>query len=261
MTRYRLLPYKQGSKGAMTLADALNGRVLLLEGSKFHPKYDDVIINWGQSRRTHALDGVTILNPPEVIKNASNKLTFFTNLREADADIIPRFWTSSRDIPADAFPIVCRTVLEGHSGAGIVIAATAADLVDAPLYVQYIKKKDEYRVHVGKVSGRTNPDKIIAVQRKARRRDVPDGDVNWEVRNHDNGFIYVRGGVNPPADVLDVARRALEVSGLDFGAVDVIYHERQAKAYVLEINSAPGIEGSTVDDYAAYFAGAIKEEA
>jgi glutathione synthase/RimK-type ligase-like ATP-grasp enzyme len=42
-------------------------------------------------------------------------------------------------------------------------------------------------------------------------------------------------------------------SGLDFGAVDVIWNERQQRAYVLEINSAPGLEGTTIDDYVRYF--------
>jgi D-alanine-D-alanine ligase-like ATP-grasp enzyme len=37
---------------------------------------------------------------------------------------------------------------------------------------------------------------------------------------------------------------------LDFGAVDVIWNEKQQRAYVLEVNTAPGLEGQTVDDYA-----------
>jgi D-alanine-D-alanine ligase-like ATP-grasp enzyme len=36
---------------------------------------------------------------------------------------------------------------------------------------------------------------------------------------------------------------------LDFGAVDVIYNRAQDKAYVLEVNTAPGLEGSTLDNY------------
>ena len=44
----------------------------------------------------------------------------------------------------------------------------------------------------------------------------------------------------------------LAVEGLmvDFGAVDVVWNDQYQKAYVLEVNTAPGIENSTVLDYA-----------
>lgn len=164
--------------------------------------------------------------------------------------IIPQYWTDKEQITHDKFPIVCRTILTGHSGAGIVIADCRDDLVDAPLYVQYVKKKDEYRIHVGMSDGEAS---VISVQRKARRLSVPDDEVNWQVRNLSGGFVFVREGVSPPDIVIEVARNCLRETGLDFGAVDVIYNEYEEKAYVLEINTAPGLEGQTVEDYANYF--------
>lgn len=265
MTRYRILPYRQGSKGAKALAAALGGRVLKLSGSTFSPTHNDVIINWGNTQPTsqsfpaYYTLGESLrpsyFNYPEIVKNASNKLKFFT-LMEAEGhdDIIPPFWTSASEVPADVFPIVCRTELAGHSGAGIVIANDPSGLVPAPLYVKYIKKEQEYRIHVGMKNGEAV---IISIQRKARNKDIPNEQVNWQVRNHSNGFIYVRNNVNPPASVLSVARTALACSGLDFGAVDVIFNVQQEKAYVLEINTAPGLEGTTVEDYAAFFKGGV----
>ncbi len=35
----------------------------------------------------------------------------------------------------------------------------------------------------------------------------------------------------------------MQVLGLCFGAVDVLYNEKQNKAYVLEVNSSPGLSG------------------
>lgn len=264
MTRYRVLPYRQGSKGARALADALGGRVLKLEGSSFSPKHGDLIINWGSTAPYYTPDckincnggcgncDPTILNEPSIIKRASNKREFFQLMTAGGhEDVIPRYWTDASSIPDDAFPIVCRTVLAGHSGDGIVLAAARSDLVPAPLYVEYVKKQDEYRVHVG-VRGDQGPS-IIAVQRKARSYEVPDDQVNWQIRNHQNGFVYTRQGFTPPDSVLSVAKRALEASGLDFGAVDVIYNAEKKRALVLEINTAPGLEGQTVQDYASFF--------
>jgi len=145
--------------------------------------------------------------------------------------------------------------LAGHSGEGIVIADTRADLVRAPLYVAYVKKEQEWRIHVGRRAD--DEGIIIAKQRKARSRDVPDDEVNWQVRNHQNGFIYARNdGVEAPERVVDAARQALLATDLDFGAIDVIYHSRTRLAHVLEINTAPGLEGETVNDYVRFFTGA-----
>lgn len=253
MPRYRVLPYRAGSRSASALAHALNGACLRLRGSTFVPRRDDVMINWGNT----SIPGLHFKNGGD-LRQASNKLLFFQRMvREGHADLIPRFWTRREDIPDDAFPIVCRTILAGHSGAGIVIAENREGLVPCPLYVQYIKKQEEYRVHVGKMPRIDEHTDIgvITIQRKARDRGVPDEEVNWRVRNHDNGFVFVRGDVHPPASVVRVATSALVASGLDFGAVDVIWNERQDRSYVLEINTAPGLEGQTVEDYANFFRG------
>lgn len=260
--RYRVLPYRQGSRSAKALAEALDGKVLKLEGSKFVPKGGDVIINWGNTRAERPWIH-PMANEPYNVHTVSNKLTAFVRFANENVPI-PQFWTNRDAISDDAFPIVCRTELAGHSGAGIVIADTRGQLVPAPLYTQYIKKQDEYRIHVGKRVTRnwditTQTEDIqyvtIAVQRKARSLSVPDADVNWQVRSHANGFVFVREGVDPPAAVMDAARLALGASGLDFGAVDVIWNAQQERAYVLEINTAPGLEGQTVQDYAAFFRG------
>jgi hypothetical protein len=250
MTRYRVLPYKQGSRSAKALATALGGKVLKLQGSQFIPKPSDKIINWGNT--SVVLSGV--LNPGALLQKCSNKLEFFRRMEVMNLEhCIPNWWTKKGDIPDDAFPIVCRTILAGHSGAGIVIADCRDDLVDAPLYVQYVKKKDEYRVHCG-----LNPDlsvSIIAVQRKAR--DTSCENPNWRVRNHSNGFVFVRNGFTPPTSVIDVAQSCFRATDLDFAAIDVIFNEHENKAYVLEANTAPGLEGQTITDYANFFQGGI----
>lgn len=247
---FRVIPYRAGSRSASSLANALGGRVLRLQNSQWRARRQDIVINWGNTSDAFAFD-CRVLNA-RGLRTASNKLNFFNVMERAGhQNIVPRFWTEARNIPDEAFPIVCRTVLAGHSGDGIVIAANRGELVPAPLYVQYVKKSHEYRVHVGR--GRGDQPAIIAVQRKARNRAVPDEEVNWQVRNHNNGFVFVRGDVAPDPSVLAVARTALVESELDFGAVDVIWNERNQQALVLEINTAPGLEGQTIEDYANFF--------
>lgn len=244
--RLRIYPYKQGSKSAAALAEALTTRVLKLEASRFRERLNDVIINWGHNRpRTF---NCRVLN--ENVSVATNKLAFFQRMAENEetSQLVPQFWTNRNEIPADAYPVVCRTVLNGHSGRGIVVADGPDDLVDAPLYVKYIKKQSEYRIHVGR-----NQDQyvVISEQRKVRRPDTEVAD--WRIRNHGNGFIFQRQNLQIPNAVRECATKCLEAVGLDFGAVDVIWNDRQQRAYALEVNTACGLEGQTIEDYANYF--------
>ena len=55
---------------------------------------------------------------------------------------------------------------------------------------------------------------------------------------------------NPPEGIVEQAKRSVIEAGLDFGAVDVIYNVHHKKAYVLEVNTAPGLEGTTLEVYA-----------
>ena len=246
---FKVYPYKQGSQSAKALATAFDGKVLKLLGSKYVRKQHHVIINWGSSSVPDALGEV--LNPSVAIQTCTDKRNFFIWAKAECDEIIPNYWTNKSDIPSSVFDmdgmVVARTVLAGHSGAGISIARSLEEIVDAPLYTLYVKKKDEYRIHVGRGGS------IISVQRKARK--LFHENPNWLVRNHANGFVYVRDGVNPPEQVMAAAVQVFASSGLDFGAVDVIWNEAQERAYVLEINTAPGLEGQTVQDYAAYFKG------
>jgi D-alanine-D-alanine ligase-like ATP-grasp enzyme len=159
-------------------------------------------------------------------------------------------WTESKEEASkwlgEGVSVVCRTKLNGHSGEGIVIASKQEEIVDAPLYTKYILKKHEYRIHV--FNG-----KVIFQQRKARKKDVADDKVNWKVRNLAGGFIYANQDVNAPDACKQLAIDAVAALELHFGAVDIIWNEKQDKYYVLEINTAPGLTGSTLDAYVEAF--------
>lgn len=238
------------SKGAKALAKALGG-IRTKTVPPLAP--DDTLINWGDSKCN--LMSQTF-NPGQLVRLVANKALAFDAFSSANVPI-PAY-AKSKDAVAWQGTTVVRHKLTGHSGEGIEIVDNPQDLPNAPLYVQYIKKEDEYRVHIGFSGhqlGSLDPShvKIIAVQRKARDRSNPNP--NWQVRNHANGFVFARQNVQAPAAVIDAARAALACSGLHFGAVDVIFNRKEGRAYVLEINTAPGLEGSTVADYAAFFRG------
>lgn len=250
-----IFPYKAGSASAKALAEALGVKRIKAEGSKFKGAAHKVIINWGCSKLPAELLKCRVLNSPEAVSKASCKLASFKAMAEAGVSI-PRFVTHYDDaleMSQEGKTVVARTILRGHSGAGIVVIEPEQQVVNAPLYVEYIPKKEEYRIHV--FNG-----EVVDVQRKARKKDVPDDQVNWKVRNLANGFIFARGEEalgNIPQDVLDQAVKAVAALGLDFGAADVVYNDKQGKAYCLEVNTAPGLSGSTLDGYVKQLKGVV----
>lgn len=249
-----IYPYKKGSRSATALAKAVDATVIKREGSAFKPK-GKVIVNWGSSELpVFIVEGnCYIYNHHHHVVLMGNKLQAFQRWSgQRNPPRIPwyeqEFLTAREHMIKTNHSMMARTVLTGHSGRGIIYVDDPANLPVAPLYVEYIKKAAEYRLHYF-FHNKARP----FIQRKMKRREVAKEEINWKVRNREGGFIYANDPVNigeVPVDVKKQARRAFEYSGLEFGAVDVIYNKKQGKAYVLEINTAPGLEGATLDYYA-----------
>jgi glutathione synthase/RimK-type ligase-like ATP-grasp enzyme len=213
-------------------------------------KTTHVIINWGCSKAPDRLAAGKFINKPAQVAAAGNKLTTFDLLKGVDGVSIPEYTTDYQTackwVEEEGKVVVCRTKLQGHSGAGIVLAARVEDVVvNCPLYVKYIKKASEYRVHVAF-------GEVIDVQAKRQRTDY-EGTIDFAIRNHHTGWVYCRENIVEPADLRANALTAIRILGLDFGAVDIIYNKHLNKSYVLEVNCAPGLEGTSVTNYTEAF--------
>ena len=138
--------------------------------------------------------------------------------------------------------IFARKLINSTNGRGIIEFEKSQQAPRAPLYTAYIPKKAEYRVHVF-------GDKVIDIQQKKKKRGFEE-DRNTRVRNMANGYVYCRDGITPPTGISDLAIAAVRAVGYQYGAVDIIYNEKQDKCFVLEVNSRPGLLGTTLENYA-----------
>lgn len=248
----KIIAYKQTSESAKALALALGVKRINHEGNRIRIK--DTLINWGASALPDRIDADNIINKPAAITLASNKLQAFIAMM--DTVETPAFTASSAIAHGwltDGKTVVARTKLNGHSGEGIEIMDPErfkqnpdGVFVHAPLYTEYVKKVQEYRIHV-------HNGKAFFVQRKARDKDVPDEDVNWQIRNHANGFIYANKDVEVSDEAKQQAVAACAALGLDFGAVDIIQCRNGPEWVVLEVNTAPGLSGATLEKYVEQF--------
>lgn len=251
MRNVNLFAYNAHSEGAGELAEALDIKRIKHENSKYVGNPNKTIINWGASQVPPVVARSKVLNSPAVVAMMSNKLRFFEAMDGTDCRTPD--WTvdvhEARVWLHEGIAVCSRAILNGHSGNGLAVhkPAEGLDIPRVPLYTKYVPKKAEYRVHF--VGGQ-----IIDIQKKIKRPDF-DGQPNWNIRNHANGFIYVRNGVEDalPADVRQQSQHCIANAGLDFGAIDLVYNERADQAFVLEVNTAPGLTGETVIKYAEAF--------
>lgn len=138
--------------------------------------------------------------------------------------------------------VVVRKTLNGSEGAGIVIAKTPEQIVVAPVYTKYKKKATEFRVHIFK-------DKVVAVTEK-RLRTNWEGPHDSHIRNTANGYVFCHNDVVSPPGLDALAVAASKVTSSDFKGVDIGFNKKANELFVIEVNSAPGIEGSNIKAYA-----------
>jgi glutathione synthase/RimK-type ligase-like ATP-grasp enzyme len=262
-SRAVVLPYKMGSQSAKKLSQALTTllglrvRRVRHDRGRYLPRLRSLIVNYGSgSVPARWPSRGTWLNHPSNTTAAGNKLAAFKRFKDAGLSV-PEF-TTDRAVAdgwvRDGATVVCRTLLNAHSGRGIVLSDLEHPLVHAPLYVKYKKKRKEFRVHVFKGT-------VIDVAEKRKRRvEVRPPHFDGYIRNLANGWVFCRDAIVRPADMDQLAVSACTALGLDFGAVDIIWNERENKSYVLEVNTAPGLEGTTLSNYAGAIARWIKAQ-
>lgn len=241
----RIYAYKLGSATAKELAKGLGTLIVRPDGNFKNSRLQHKVINWGSTELPKwKYSDNTFLNHPKNVANAVNKLVSFHLLMEAGVPTVE--FTVDRSVALgwlSESPVVVRKIVNSSQGKGIEIVEQG-ELPVAPLYTKFIPKAREYRVHV--FNG-----KVIDVQQKRRRADLEDTPSGL-IKNLENGWVYCREDITPlPEGAEQVAINAVRALGLDFGSVDML--SKKGSVYVLEVNSASGLEGVTLEKYITEF--------
>lgn len=84
---------------------------------------------------------------------------------------------------------------------------------------------------------------VVFLKEKKKRQGT---DPDRYIRNHGD-WVFCEQDLRPyPESVTEVSVKAVQVLGLDFGGVDVVLDKERREAHILEVNSAPGLTGSSV---------------
>lgn len=207
----------------------------------FVSKRNDFNVYFGGTKKRNLMGRSVNLNR----HFASNKLEAFKKLKEHNINTVE--WTDDQHIAKEWFDeghtIVSRSLLTSHSGDGIVLQENSNNQTfnpNFPLHTKYVKKSYECRIHVYKGT-------VIDAQIKRRVQNAEN--IDSKIRNKYTGWVYCRDNFNVTPKCKEIAIAATEAVGLDFGAVDIIYNQHYDQFYILEVNTAPGLENTTLANY------------
>lgn len=228
----------------------------------------DAIVNWGCSS-LRGCSAPLILNKPSHVSMASDKLKCLQALASGKVQALE--FTDQREVAIDwnrKHSIIAHSDVHGHSGSGLVRVAPEATLYNMPycgLYTKYFQKDTEVRVLCIKEGAG------YATMFLEKKRILPErygefglaGKPDWFIRTHNNGWIFSRESA-PIQGALDMAASAMEVLGLEFGAVDVLVKNKTGgttECRVGEVNTAPGLDGQTLEFFKTGLSRLLKKAA
>src|SRR3990167_2517295 len=197
----------------------LSGRVLeqALRGYRGRP------VNFGYQCDPNGI------NSPQAIARASNKRRALLMMAEAGVPTPEVYLRSDGNIK---YPCVGRP--DRHWGGkdfylcNDIMEVQRAYARGCTHFMEYIGGGREFRVHVAF-------GKSIKIAEKTGGNSI--------IRNFKYGSRFIYPDFNHKKSLRRVAKQAVEVLGLDFGAVDVIH--KDGRFYVLEVNTAPSLTSAS----------------
>lgn len=243
MSKYFLMYCSATSTTGKALTDWLREKGLDITcGTSVDQVYDGAV-RWGATGKMR-FKPKKIINKGTAIQTASDKWEFMNMMREAGIRIPNTWGPASPDIQ---FPCLGRK-REHIGGTDVVRCIQKADVrhaisLGSEFFSQYIPKQAEYRLHVlGERVGK-------ASQKVRTNEDVPYDPWVW---NLSTGYTFRVPEERVPATTRFMAVQAVELAGLDFGAVDVIVGD-DGRPYILEVNTAPGLQvDSSLEAYGKF---------
>lgn len=152
---------------------------------------------------------------------------------------VPQLWTNNQwDDAGKHLPVVARN--RQHSHGTDIRVIRRLDKLQAwsrqrDFFTKLIDVSREFRTQVFRSAHLGTYEKIL--RHPEMRKSII-------ARNLRNGYVFeLCTGESIPRSGVDLCRNAIAALGLDFGAVDWVL-DRQGRAYVLEVNTAPGGEDS-----------------
>lgn len=225
------------------------------------------VLNYGRSDVPVWFDPAIhkFINHPDAVKKCIDKRLTLSLLTEAGISCLDstvnkeeaQGWLDNGD------SVIVRHIVNGKQGKGVeLVRPRGVPLPHAPLYTKFYDKTHEFRVHV------VNGVAVDYVQKKmwGKKRREKEGlkEVDMLTRNRKKGWVFAHKDLlqDGQDQIKDIAVRAVQELGLDYGGVDMLAQyngEEFIGSVVCEVNSAPGMFApTTFKAYTEAFRGMMK---
>ncbi len=227
-----ILTHKGLYNSAKLLSDkikASTGRPIFVYTDRRPEDTGAPVIRWGNGQHFFNLD--TSFNSRESIVTCGSKARFSSVLSRAG---IPHVEYHSNEVP-ERFPVVIRTVLNGHGGEGIVICRTREEFVrnyNHSTWSYWYNFDFELGVHI--LNGR-----VERVFKKVWKNDSAEPE--FPIRNTDKGYNFSlkEGEKYPKLQV--IVDSFYRVVPLAMGRLDIAWDKLNKTYRIIEANSAPSL--------------------
>ena len=196
-----------------------------------------LVIRYGTTKQRT----IEAINTAEAIELAADKIRMKQKLLDEGIPT-PKF---TEDLPAIGRPrmhsagrkyFLCKTPYEKRRA----IRRGAED------FSEPIEKIVEYRVHMVNTKNITG---ALLVQEKSK----PENAGPFDAWNHTKGGVFhVMKRSDVDRAIVNMAMRGIKSAGLATGAVDIMV-DKNENIYIIEINTAPKLEGYTLNKYMELF--------
>jgi len=260
------------------------------KGTTSPPKKAKMIIGWGPKTVENVSfpKGTVVLNHPNSVRGNRNKLLALEAMKAAGVNVAD-FQATDKNFEL-TLPVIGRTKYH-QGGKGFWDCPTKTHVNDAigagAQYLQeLIEIKDEFRLHVfgdevlygvKKVKrsneefekafiedefarqkklweknnkGEFNEEQAMEILRR-QAKNAAQGGPNMMIRSNKMGWKFSRI-TKYDENLVKEAVKALKALGLDFGAVDCCI-DPTGKAFIIEVNTGPGLEGTPFEKYIETF--------
>lgn len=249
-----------------------------------------LVVGWGAKTNKDVSIKADALNHPNNIKSNRNKFKSLQVMRAGNVSVAP-FTDDINTVAAGTvqLPVIGRTNYH-QGGKGFWTCPTMTHVIEAgqagaSYFQEMIEIKDEYRLHVfdGKViyavkkvkrtkgemeeafiKHEMDRQKSLAEKngnpfdeataelflRRQAKKFAQDG-ANMLIRSNRLGWRFSKVK-NVDSSLEEEAAKALSALGLTFGAVDCCM-DVNGEPYIIEVNTGPGLEGSTLEAWVAAF--------
>ena len=228
-----------GGEGAQNLASALKGKAMTplqignrRERTLHFKKF--FVVNWGWSTWWAHINRLG--KKDRWVKDKARASHEFRNAG-VNCSV---YMTPAEARKCGELPLLRRKARHSK-GRDIKLIKKATEIVNGYWYVKMFNKEREYRVHLAF-------GKVVKLQRK---RPTNKTDLVWS--NEDANFERVKMDNPSYKPIIDEAIKAVNVLGLDCGAVDIgviNFKKSKQKINVFEVNTAPSLNEDTAQRYA-----------